>query len=208
MLQVKTAAIVTIRKLLKERGAKAERRVCERLAPETREIFERIHTVAWITNEQDAEILTAAAQVLFPDQPGAIQELGRAVVKIQFTGPFKSTLVVPTMTYVFRRLFQEMRAKQEESQDRLQGFSPITFILERVPNLWRLFYDEGMAKVQDISPNHATLVVEDLSGMHPISRDYATGFIIGLLELAGAKNPRVEHRDQNPRAWRWEMHWE
>ncbi len=180
MAKVKASDVVTVRKLLLDRGAEVEAQARAVLSPDALAVFARVHPTDWITLGQEAEILGAAAPLLYPGDGAPLPRLGQEVARIQFSGIYKIFLLIPTLE----------------------------FIVKQVSKAWKTLYDQGEVRVEDLTPHGGSLVALGLPDLTRVQRDYIGGYLSGVLSLTGAKHIRVSCRDADPRAWKWTLEWE
>lgn len=206
MSQVKPTAIVTIRRYLHRLGAEAEATFLSRLSPETAEVYRRIETVTCITHAQDEEFLEAAARTLYGEAPDRLERLGAQIAKLEFPEIFHSSLILPTLTLLFKQVFHRVRS--EPSAEPLEDSSPLAFFIYHLPELWRNFYESGELKVEDLTPVSALVRLCGLPDVPRGPRLVMAGFVAQLLTQAGAKHLKVEVLEDDPQAWKFPITWE
>jgi hypothetical protein len=207
MARVKPTAIVTVHRWLHRLGPQAEAALLSRLTPATADLYRRIQTVAWITHKEDAELLTAAAQTLYGEDPEGMRRLGSEVAKLEFSEHFQSTLILPTLALLFKQVFRHA-SELEPSEPGTFSNSPLTFVFQRLPELFQHFYDAGEIKVVEVTSSSAVLVMSGLPDVPRPSREFAAGFMERIMLMAGAKQARVGVPDDGPEAWRYPLSWE
>lgn len=180
MANYKGTTIKTIRKLVKDQGHEREEALRLKLGPEARQAYDQALPTDWLPIEVGAELMQKAAEVLFPGEADGLRRIGLRNARETLTGVYRVFLKIPS----------------------------IEFVLKRLANIWRTFFDQGQAAVVDYTGKHATLVVTEFPDYPTVLRESICGFIIGLLELTGARNVRVVKRDLDPRAWRWDIDWQ
>ena len=176
----KGSTLKTIKNLLKEKGPETEKRFLDRLRPETRRTFELALPNSWITIEEGAEIMDAAATMLFGGGSRALRMVARLNARQNLGGIYKVFLRIPS----------------------------IEFVLKRLSNIWHTFFDTGEARVENFTGKQATLVVEKFPEYPEILRESVCGFIEQLLEMTGAKQVGVTRETSDPQAWRWRITWQ
>jgi hypothetical protein len=206
MARVKPTAIITIHRWLHRLGPQAEAALVSRLAPATADVYHRIETLSWLTHAQDAEILAAATQTLYGEDPEGARRLGAEVAKLEFAELFQSTLLLPTLALIFKQVFRHSPA--DPTRPPLSDSSALAFVFQRLPELFRHFYDTGEVRVDEVTSSSAVLVMQGLPEVPRVAREFAAGFMAQILTLAGAKQVRVGIADDDPQAWKYPMSWE
>lgn len=179
MARAKASDVVVIRKLIQARPGEVWTSMLGRLST-TRARFMSITASEWITLDEEAEILAAAAATLHPDDPRALQTLAREVAKINFSGIYKAFLQIATPA----------------------------FIIKRISGIWRTFYEQGEAWVEEFGPRHYALVATGLPELPAVHREYNCGFIAGVLELTNTRGVTVAFDGSRPEELRWVIRWE
>ncbi len=145
----------------------------------TRQHFPSLTAGEMLPLEQEAEILQAAAEALYPGDPQGLQKLGEEVAKINFSGIYKPFLMIA---------------------------SP-EFIAKRIAGIWKTFYDQGGAHVENFHGKSGTVVATGLPELTSVQRRYICGYMAGVLHLTAVKNIQVVVQEQDPQAWRWLISW-
>jgi hypothetical protein len=179
MANVKATDTVIIRDMFKGRGNDLNT-MSSSLKPEIFKTFQTAMSINWIPLEFESEIIQAAARLFFSKDPRPIFRLGHTVAGKQFTGVYKFFLRIPS----------------------------VSFIAKNASASFNTMNDKGTARVDDLTSKGATLVVSDLPEMSVVQREYICGVVTCVLELAGAKNVKVEKIDTNSNEWKWKMSWE
>jgi hypothetical protein len=180
MNTLKATDIVTLRKILREKGADPERVVVERLSPEAKTAYENVLATSWISQAVEKEIMESCLRELFPGEPQGFRLLGKLLAQHNLTGVYKVFLRIPT----------------------------IEFIMKRVGDLWRMFFQIGSAKVEITAPHHGLLTVSGYPDFMPYQRELVAGYIQGIMGLAGAHQVQTTQLSFDPSAWKWEITWE
>jgi len=87
-------------------------------------------------------------------------------------------------------------------------FPSITNLFKKISTHWSQMMDTGQPSVEEIQKNNAVMVVRAFPDWPNYCREYFAGFFEGMMELNGAKNPRVVRKDNDPTAWRFELSWD
>jgi hypothetical protein len=179
MAQVKATDFDSLRKLLKKMGSARETEFVQSLSPEHAELYSKAIIFDWLSVEEHARFLSAAAESLYPDSPRQLEQLGRDLADRTFSGVYRVFLRIPTVVY----------------------------LIKRAAAVWETYYDTGEATVENIQNGSADLVVSGFPDLPEALRRTTTGHVQVLLEMTGARDVRVEHHDNDPQAWRWVASW-
>ncbi len=179
MANVKATDTVIIREMFKGKENDLNT-MASSLKPEIFKIFQAALSVNWIPIEVESEIIQAAARLLFPKDPRPIFKLGHTVAGKQFTGVYKFFLKIPS----------------------------VSFIVKNASASFNTMNDKGSARVDELTSKSGILVISDLPEMSVVQREYVCGVVTCVLELAGAKNVKVDKIDTNPNEWKWKISWE
>ncbi len=180
MANVKASDALIIKQMLTERGADLLPACLNRLSLETQKMFLTSVATSWMPVTAEAEILQAAAEVLFPGDTHPLRRLGIEVGKIQFTGVYRVFLAITS----------------------------VSFIVKRVPLIWRTMYDQGEARVENMTAKSGTFVATGLPEQQPAQREYICGVFAAVMELTGARNIQVLKEENDPQAWKWHLTWQ
>lgn len=176
----KGADVIALRKLLEERGAAAEKAFASKLTPELLEVYHGIIATSWTPVEQQMAVYQAAAQVLFPGQEEPMAHLGHALARKTFSGLYRIFFRIPS----------------------------VAFIMQRVAVVWRSYYNQGEALVENIRPKSVDFVVRNFPQLPQPMLEVAKGHCRCILEMTGAKMVEVELNARDPQAWRWRLSWQ
>ncbi|NLZ44725.1 MAG: DUF2378 family protein [Clostridia bacterium] len=180
MNKVKAVNSVTLKKWLEEKEPHFAEELAASLSPETRQIYQSLLAVQWLTTDAEKEILQNGARLLFPGDPEAMERLGHFLAHQTMTGIYRLFLTIPS----------------------------IHFVLRRVASMWSTFYQSGVASLKEVSPRRICLVVKDFAEMEPYQQKMTTGYIQAITELTGIKKAQVSFNGQDPQAWEWQITWE
>ena len=84
----------------------------------------------------------------------------------------------------------------------------VAFVMKNVSSTYNTLMDTGKVRIDDWLPNGATLVISGLSELTSIQREYISGVVTCILELAGAKNLYIVKVENNPQEWKWKISWQ
>jgi hypothetical protein len=181
MAQVKAATLIYLRTHLRERGNGAEEAVLAKLPPGDVMQYKTALAMSWIPMEMAARLYPAGVAVLFPSDSEGLKKLGAAVAKDNFTTVYKVLLRLAT----------------------------IPFLIDQTARVWRTYHQQGTPRVERVpDANRAVLHVEGYPDLLPPVADVMSGYIMGLAELSGARNPRVEVESQGGGRFRWTVAWD
>ncbi len=176
----KGADVMSLRKILRERGAAVEKAFQDRLTPELQEVYRGIVATSWTPVEQQMAIYQAAAQTLFPGLDEPMARLGHALAQQTFTGMYRIFFRIPS----------------------------ISFIMQRVAMVWRSYYNLGEAMVENVQPKRVDFVVRDFPQLPYPMLEVAKGHSRCILEMTGAKMIQITLDTHDPQAWRWRLSWD
>jgi hypothetical protein len=177
MLKTKGTDIVIIRKVLKTEK-KADLFI-RKLSPELREVYNRIITSTWYSVEHATKLFDAAAEVFFPDEPDQFQSLGKMMAHETFSGVYRIFLKIPTLH----------------------------FILQRVSNVWKMYFNCGKARVEKKGKCKLLFIVEQFPEMPRNMRKICEGYFAEVLDIVGIQGYKIVHYEDNAKQWRWSIEW-
>lgn len=73
----------------------------------------------------------------------------------------------------------------------LLRFTTIAYAMQKSAMLWKTFHDQGDSRVEEISKTHVRYIISGYAEMPKNYRTFLSGYILGLLNLCGAKNATV-----------------
>lgn len=181
MNHLKATDIVALRKIVRARGAEMEKVLLDSLSPEAKAGYENALATSWVSQAVEKEIMEACTRQLFPKEIAGLRQLGKLLAQHNLTGIYKVFLRIPT----------------------------IEFVIKRVADLWKMFFQKGSAKAEIVAPRQGVLAVYDYPELMPYQREVIAGYIHGVLELAGARQVQVSLLPSDAAsAWKWEVTWE
>jgi hypothetical protein len=175
LAKYKAAMLLSLRKLLKQHGRGHELVFHRMLSDEALEVYKTAQQAKWIPADEAAQILIAAAQVLFPKDLQALRKLGREGAEDDLRG------------------FATKRS----------GDASLFYILLQVARLWRMYHDQGRALAHDEGERRGTIVVENYPDLHEAYREVFAGIIQAALEMSGLRNYSIRRQEADPQAWKW-----
>jgi hypothetical protein len=183
MASLKGTDIISIRTLIRKKGAAAEASWLAGLSPETIKIYNVLLPVSWVPLERASEIMETAAQVVYPGEKNAVALLAADYARDHFSGIYK--ILLPMLT------------------------TPATLI-QKVSHLWKTFYDTGSAAVaaSDVAAKWAVLEVTGIPELTAVNRQFIGAWSAAALGLTHAKHVSVAHEDKDPARWIWRFQWE
>ncbi len=180
MKTLKATDIITLRKILREKGGDCEKDMVGRLSAESRSAYENVMATSWISQAVEKEIMESCLREIFPGEPQGFRQLGKLLAQHNLTGVYKVFLRIPT----------------------------IEFIMKRVGELWRMFFQKGSAQVEIVAPHKGLLTVSGYADLMPYQRELVAGYIQGIMGLAGARQVQTILLPSDASAWKWEITWE
>jgi hypothetical protein len=173
--------VVFIRERIEELGRPDTEKVLGVLSTEERATYDSALTLSWVPDQHVAAVIRVAAQILYPGLSTGIREIGRSQALADLGGIYRVLLAVST----------------------------VSFALGRTAQFWKTFNKQGTPRLSgEGGSNHASLVVSNYPGFPPVLGDYNCGYIIGVIEAAGAKVTRVTFDPVDASTPRWSAHWE
>jgi hypothetical protein len=181
--KVKGTGFMVIKKLIEEKGAEAEQALRARLTPYSLKIWNSITlALAWVEDDFaiPGSVLYEAAMVLFPGDPkNALLAMGKIMAKKGMPIYYQMFIRIPTPQFVFKSVAQ----------------------------IWRRFYFDGDASVEEFGPKQAVFILRNFPDYNENMRIYMKGYLLGISDLLGLKNMTVTIEDGDPQAWKWVMAW-
>jgi predicted hydrocarbon binding protein len=165
--------------------AKREPGALELLSPEDRDfvIHTRIHTSQWYPMDVLERVTLAIEKVVVGRNDGSLLwSFGREMAKVQLTG-----------------LYAVFRVDGDPQRQ-----------IERVPTIWKAFYDDGNWSVTRIGDGHIELALSDTTATTPVLCLSAGGFLEEACRMAGGPDVTLEKsacRLQGADACRYVLTW-
>jgi hypothetical protein len=157
-----------------------EKPFLDSLDADLREVYDTILPVKSVEAESVAVIYEKAAAIFYPQQPQALRRLGREQALNDLKGIYR----------VLLKIFE------------------IPSIVQKTAQLWRTYHTQGNAFIDfDPSFKKATLTVKNYLNMPETFLETISGYLQGILELAGAKNSAVQPSRVNGDV-QWEISWQ
>jgi hypothetical protein len=179
--KVKGAAIVFTRDCLEKLSQEQQKAFFSVLPRESVLAFKAIMPIHWMPLLMAAQIMEAAAPILYPSAANPLYQLGHAMARNTLTGIYKILLRITTVSYV----------------------------LGQGTKIWRTLNNKGRIWVERAEDkNQAVFCVADYPELPDNFRKVITGYIAGGWELTGSKNILVTEHFENSSQWRWEFTWE
>ncbi|HEX7665300.1 MAG TPA: DUF2378 family protein [Polyangiaceae bacterium] len=146
-----------------------------------KERFDSALATDWVPVGDMDRFMRTAAPLLYPGKVGALRLLGRDVAQDH----------LPTVYKILIRV------------------ASVQFVIEQAARIFKTYNSTGDAHTEKRPgvKNSVDLVITDYPEMNGPLRESGAGFIIGTLELVGAKDVRVIIDDANPRRWVFHVTW-
>lgn len=175
----KGTGVVFMRGLLKHAGPVIERQFLAKLTAQERDTYDQTLEFHWIPIEVITRFFELAALLLYPSNPSGLRLIGREMAKDHLHGVYRIVLRVVTIEY----------------------------IIEKSARLWRTYHQLGTSKMERVGDHQLHFVVRGYPDLPERFRECTSGYIMGVLELAGAKNVHIAKSTDDPQEWRWKMTW-
>jgi hypothetical protein len=152
----------------------------QELSEDEKEIYNRMLPVSWLPVQAAMQIDRKALPYLYPETEQTIHRFGNDIAFYDFKGMYRYLIKVLTPRYVI-----SIAAK-----------------------IWKTFNKRGIAK-SEISPNknQAAFFVENFDDIPADYCEYITGYIQGVIELAGATGVHVTFDSQSKPIFTWHITW-
>jgi len=179
MPYIKPSNLIKLKEIVRGRGDAFEREFLDKLPAEVVQLYKFPALKPWIPSSLEVHIMQRAAELFFPDSAHRMRDLAHMLAQMTMTGIYRVFLAIPTPT----------------------------FVIKRVAQIWRLFYQHGHARIIDTHDGGATLEVVELPDLEDYQKEFIAGYVAATLELANAGDVRVTFDGSNPAAWRWVITW-
>ena len=181
MANQKAVGVVWLRSFLKNKGTEVEGRFLKMLSPEERNLFNGALRTSWIPVEKVASLFSKASQAMSLDPSHGLRELGRLQALDDLKGVYRVFLLVASIPHT----------------------------INQAAAMWKTHHNAGVASVETdpAEPHRLTLVVRDYPDYCSDHAEIIAGYIVGTLELAGAKSVAVEYDVSHSDALRWFVTW-
>jgi hypothetical protein len=175
------SAVHSLREQFKQHGESVEKCFLESITSEQALMYLSALPLSWVALRTAKIIFEKAAPLLYPEHPQALQCIGYDRAKNNLTGLYKFILKVSTPA----------------------------FVIGQTAKIWNLYYNMGKASsLIDVRRNRAEMHVTGFPEWPRTFREITSGYIVGAVELTGAKNIRLERDDSDPEDWKWVGSWE
>jgi len=174
----KAAAVVSVRQQIRERDLASA--LYLRLSPAERAVFDDVTATEWMSVADAERIYVAAAPLLHAGRTQQVRLVGRDIARAHLNGLYRCILRAMT----------------------------VPLLLEQTARLWGTYNRKGKlaAAVSDV-PRCAQVTLEGYPDYPAALRDVLAGYILGSIELTGARDGRVVHDDMDPARWRYTVTW-
>jgi len=177
----KGIGVCFVREQLTAKGPEAVDQLLAGLDEEDQKTFKYTLATTWIDIHAGMRIIGRAAEILYPGDPVAMQTVAYNMARNHLTG-------------VYRILLRVMTVK---------------FALSQTANYWGAYHRIGRAThVREGIPRKARLLIEDYPDLPESFLVHTNGYIIGLLELSGARNVTVDRKALGDDRWAWDVDWD
>ncbi|MBN1621358.1 MAG: hypothetical protein JW871_02060 [Endomicrobiales bacterium] len=179
MIKVKSNDVITLIDILKDNDGRNIGKIRRNLSTQALKIFSSKKFPGLISQKIEEEIFITSALILFPDSPHKMWKLGELLAR-------------KNMNTIYR-LFMRL--------------SSPSYGIKKAPIIWDKFYRSGKLKVVNTGKKSANMIVTGFPQMRPYQIDLTCGYICVILELAGAKNIKVNVDSSDSNAWKWDIYW-
>lgn len=164
----KGASLVSLRQMLQL--AHLEERFLEALDAADRDDYRRVTATDWVPVALAGRLYAAAAPLLYPGQIGPVRLLGRDLARDHLRGIYRFVLRLVT----------------------------VQFVLDQTGRLWRMYNGRGELLVERVHERTVRMVLVGYPDYPPVVRESLIGYIVGAIELTGAREVRVVTDDADP----------
>lgn len=179
MPRIKGTDVASLRTFVREKGPQAEQRFLAGVSERLRRLYLDTTPVTWNPVEAQAELYELCAAFLFPGQPAPVVELHRVLARMSYSGIYKVFFRIPT----------------------------VEFLAERAASVWSKYYDTGEATIENATRTSLDFVVRQFPALPRALREATTGHLLTMLEMTGARDPKVDSPAQEPEGWAWRLTW-
>lgn len=177
----KGRTVVFIRELIESLGGADVEAKLDSLGPEERTTYDAALTLSWVPDRHVAAIIRIAAQLLYPGSSGGMREIGRHQARADLGGLYRVLLTIST----------------------------VPFALSRTAQFWKTYNRRGAPELtMGEDGKSAALVVRDYPEYPAELGKYNCGYILGVLEQAGAGGVIVSFELENGTTPRWSARWQ
>jgi hypothetical protein len=173
----KAASLVSVRQMLQR--ADLEQRFLSELSELEEAEYRRLTATDWVHVALADRVYAAAAPLLFPAQREPVRLLGRELARDHLRGIYR---------FVIR-------------------FVTVPFVVAQTGRLWRMYNSEGALSMQEVGDRKLSAVLTGYPEYPSAVRQSLAGYIVGAIELTGAKDVRVTVDDQDPKAYCFTATW-
>jgi uncharacterized protein (TIGR02265 family) len=171
--------LIYLRKLLQDRGPEAEAAFRQWFPLQEQEVFRSAMPVSWVPVELMARYFQAAAEVAFPGDPLGLRKVGAGIARDNLNGVYKILLRVVS----------------------------VPVLIQQSAKIWSVYQEKGLPSVQRDGDHAGSFMVTDFPDLPPAFREQIAGYLEALLEMSGARDPRVKVDERDPQAWTWRISW-
>lgn len=179
MAKIKGTDIVSLRKLVREKGELTEQSLLKAFSDEEKKTYLETSPISWTPVDLQARVYQVASDSLFPGQFDSVIRLQLEIAKRSYSNFYKIFLAIPS----------------------------VAFIMKRAASIWRTYYDTGKATVENLSESTFEFVVTDFPDLPEQLRDATTAHLIYLTQATGKKGVSVKQDDKDVNRWVWRVSW-
>lgn len=179
MPKTKGTDTVSLKSFFTKENKDMESKFLAKLSEDDQKVYQSTIATSWIDVNAVARILEAAGSTLFPGEKDALVQLGIKLGEKAYSGIYSVFLLIPKPSYV----------------------------LKRAANVWKSYYDKGVANIENTSEKGVDLIVRGFPDLPKALRDSTSGHISVLLGKTGLKSLNITHNETNPDQWIWHTTW-
>lgn len=175
------SAISFLREQFKNQDETREKEFLKSLSTEQALMYLSVLPSSWVSMDLAKTIFEKAVPLIYPEHQHPFQRLGYDRAKNNLTGLYKFILKVSTPA----------------------------FVIGQTAKIWKFYYNTGQAFSKiNARRKCAEMHVTGFPELPRMFREFTKGYIVGAVELTGAKNIVLEQDDSNPDDWKWIGSWE
>jgi hypothetical protein len=182
MIKVKAGTLSALKATFEKKDPALSKAFLDSLTAEERQTYKVSLVSSWVSKDTSIQISIKAAAVLFPNLPKA-----QGLREIAVLQAYHDT------SGVYKLLFKIVS---------------IPYIIKQSAILWKLYYDQGKAHVEEYpgEPKKITFIVEEYP-MDPDHAEIISGYTTGLMKLSGAKDIKIHYDLSKPNSGKWDITW-
>lgn len=150
-----------------------------RLSEDERLCLDDTLATHWVPVEHASRLFEVLAEVSHADHETPLREVGRQLARHDLSGVYRLLIRVAT----------------------------VRFLLTQHTRLWSVYHRTGEASLVEHEPGHVTIRIAGHPTLPSPFRVAMAGWLIGAMELCGAKDIQALHEPDHAPPWRFEIRW-